>query len=103
MPPMYQSMLRRWVHSFEEDHDGIAVYRPVEFPFPRARGRRELEFRDDGTFVYGAIGRGDAPEYDTGTWQDAGAGSVVCVAGARRLRATLADADRLEVVDEGGS
>jgi hypothetical protein len=103
MPPTDQSLFRRWVHSFEEDHDGTAVYRPAEFPFPRARGRRELEFRDDGTFVYGALGRGDAPEHHTGTWQDAGDGSVLGVAGGRRLRATLADADRLEVVDEGGS
>ncbi len=39
----------RWTHSFEEDHDGISVYRRDDFAFPPARGRRGVEFRPDGT------------------------------------------------------
>ena len=35
-----------WTHSFEEDADGIEVYRPTStFPFPPSRkGRKVLEF-----------------------------------------------------------
>lgn len=35
-----------WTHSFEEDADGIEVYRPTAtFPFPPSRkGRKVLEF-----------------------------------------------------------
>nr|WP_271213949.1 zinc metalloprotease [Rhodococcus wratislaviensis] len=34
-----RSAAGRWGHSFEEDHDGVRVYRPAGFDFPRARGR----------------------------------------------------------------
>jgi hypothetical protein len=52
----------RWTHSFEEDHDGITVYRRADFTFPPARGRRGVEFRPDGTFTELSPGRADAPE-----------------------------------------
>jgi len=93
-------MFGRWMHSFEEDHGGVAVYRPADFPFPPARGRRELELRPDGTLVYGAIGRGDAPEHHDGGWQPTAAGSVEGTVAGRRLRAVLVEPDRLEVVEE---
>lgn len=62
----------RWVHSFEEDEMDLAVYRPPDYPFPRARGRAAIEFRPDGTFVDWQIGRGDANEAVTGTWHEEG-------------------------------
>ena len=41
-----------WLHSFEEDTETTAVYRPSGHPFPPARRvRRGLEFRPDGTFI----------------------------------------------------
>jgi hypothetical protein len=67
----------RWTHSFEEDHDGITVYRRADFTFPPARGRRGVEFRPDGTFVQLDFGRGDAPEPGaSGRWSSAGALSL---------------------------
>ena len=62
-------LLRRWMHSREEDRKGVVVYRPAGFAFPRARGRAGIEFRANGIFVEWAIGRGDAPEPRLGgTW-----------------------------------
>jgi hypothetical protein len=62
-------LFRRWQHSFEEDHDGVQVYRPAEFNFPPARGRSGLEFQPDGAFIRYAIGRGDAPAPQPGRWR----------------------------------
>ena len=73
----------QWLHSFEEDHEDVAVYRPAEHAFPRARGRDGLEFAPDGSFTEWAVGRGDAGEPLPGRWRTAGE-------------------DRLEVSTEGG-
>lgn len=43
-----ESIFRKWGHSFEEDSDGVTVYRPSDFSFPRARGRAGIEFKADG-------------------------------------------------------
>ncbi|MEU0198190.1 MULTISPECIES: hypothetical protein [unclassified Streptomyces] len=66
-PP--SELFRAWVHSHEEDHEDVRVYRPDDFPFPPARGRRGMEFRPDGTFVDQPIGRGDAPDSVPGRWR----------------------------------
>lgn len=50
-----------WWHSFEEDHDDVAVYRPDGFGFPPARGRRGLEVDPNGTVVELGLGRDDTP------------------------------------------
>ncbi|MFI9237956.1 hypothetical protein [Streptomyces sp. NPDC053079] len=62
------ALFRRWVHSREEDGDGVTVYRPGGYAFPPARGRRAMEFAADGTFVDHPIGRGDAPDSVRGSW-----------------------------------
>jgi hypothetical protein len=91
--------LGRWTHSFEEDHDGLTVYRRDDFAFPPARGRRGVEFRPDGTFVDWAIGRGDAPEPRNGRWQPSG---VIARAGAMpgSARVVTVTPDRLELRQE---
>ncbi|MGW1088405.1 hypothetical protein ACWD4L_19285 [Streptomyces sp. NPDC002596] len=66
LPP---SLFRHWVHSFEEDTEGMTVYRPADYPFPPARGRRGLEFGQDGTCIDHPVGRGDAPDTVPGHWQ----------------------------------
>ncbi len=93
-------LFKRWVHVREEDHDGVAVYRPAGSDLPPARGRDEIEFRPDGSFVDHPIGRGDAPDDRPGTWSRRadGALEVSTEAGAQRvLHPTLVTADRLEV------
>jgi hypothetical protein len=63
-----EALIRRWRHSFEEDAESLVVYRPEDFPLPRARGRAGLEFRADGTAIDWRIGRGDAGEPVEGRW-----------------------------------
>jgi hypothetical protein len=87
-------LLGRWTHSFEEDHDGVTVYRRTDFAFPPARGRRGVEFRPDGTFVDWLIGRGDAPEASTGRWDQTG---VISRASGPPGTVVQAGSDRLEI------
>src|SRR4051794_41899972 len=71
MPTPMDGLAGRWTHSFEEDHDDIAVYRPSDHEFPRARGRDGIEFSTDGSFTEWAVGRGDAREPIPGRWRAA--------------------------------
>ncbi|WFB06896.1 hypothetical protein LRS74_07440 [Streptomyces sp. LX-29] len=73
------------MHSFEEDTEGVAVYRPTGYDFPLARGRRALEFTPDGTFVDHPIGRGDAPATAAGRWR---------TTDGRRFVASFGDSER---------
>jgi hypothetical protein len=76
MNDLPDAIYRRWGHSFEEDRDGVTVYRPAGYAFPRARGRAGIEFRPDGEFIDWRIGRGDARQAVLGRWSDAGGGRV---------------------------
>jgi hypothetical protein len=60
---------RRWLHSHEEDTGEFEVYRPADHPFPPARGRRGLEFRENGEVVHLALGRADVPQPVAGVWR----------------------------------
>lgn len=70
-------IFRKWMHSFEEDAEGIKVYRPTEYEFPRARGRDGIEFRPDGVFIYWAIGPTDASRAINGHWRMENPGHVL--------------------------
>ena len=98
---IYKALDGRWGHSFEEDHDGLRVYRPAGFDFPRARGRGGIEFRPDGSFVDWTIGRGDAGEPREGTWvsaDDDRSLEVTTAAGeSRTVRVVRLDGDRQEL------
>jgi hypothetical protein len=59
-----------WVHSHEEDHEGIQVFRPVSYDFPPSRGRESFTLRPDGTAVAGLPGPDDRGiSTDDGNWQ----------------------------------
>jgi len=60
---------RKWTHSHEDDTQDARVYRPSDYPFPPARGRAGMEFRNDGRFIEWSVGRADAPESNPGRWQ----------------------------------
>jgi hypothetical protein len=93
-------LAKRWVHSFEEDHDDVEVYRPFDYEFPPARGRDGIEFSDDGSFTEWAVGRGDAREPVPGQWQTADAGTVAVTTergGEQVLELVQLSPDRLEV------
>jgi hypothetical protein len=96
-------LYKRWTHSFEEDHDSIEVYRPETYAFPRARGRRSLEFRPDGTCVDWAIGRGDAREARPATWRAEGNDRIAIEkpgGQVQTLRIVRLEEDRLEISRE---
>lgn len=69
MNELPKEIFRRWGHSFEEDTGDIVVYRPAEYAFPLARGRRGIEFKPDGTFIDWAIGPADVPHGVNGHWR----------------------------------
>jgi hypothetical protein len=62
-------IFQKWGHSFEEDSGDTLVYRPADHDFPRARGRDQIEFRPDGTFIEWVVGRGDARQAMQGQWE----------------------------------
>jgi hypothetical protein len=106
MPAPDPRLFRRWGHSFEEDREGVTVYRPEEYGFPPARGRRWIELRPDGGYVDWGIGRGDAPERREGRWQVDDDGRLRLTTGTgpeRVVEASVVAPDRLEVRTGGGS
>ena len=66
--PLPPSLFGQWVHSHEEDHDGIEVYRPAGYAFPPSRGRRGFKLHQDGRAAYNGIGAVDRPETIEGRW-----------------------------------
>ncbi|MER6000886.1 hypothetical protein ACIHFD_05085 [Nonomuraea sp. NPDC051941] len=66
-----------WTHSYEEDTDAMAVYRPDDFAFrPSRRPRRGMEFHSDGTFVEWLPGPDDRPRKIVGHWERQGADRI---------------------------
>ncbi|HEY9611634.1 hypothetical protein [Allocoleopsis sp.] len=61
-------IFRRWTHSREEDVGDTLVYRPSDYPFPPARGREGLEFRENGEFIRYQIGSTDRSLATPGRW-----------------------------------
>ena len=100
---MTERLYRTWIHSHEEDHDGVTVYRPVGYPLPLARGRSGVEFLPDGTLIEHAVGRDDTAETRPGSWHLVGSDRLALVGalGSRRLRIVSLEDDRLEVAEEG--
>lgn len=63
-----RQIFRRWIHSREEDQADTLVYRPKDYPFPPARGREGLEFRENGEFIRYQIGATDRSLGVPGRW-----------------------------------
>lgn len=63
-------IFKRWTHSREEDQGDILVYHPTDsdYPFPPARGREGLEFRENGEFIRYPIGAADKSLGVPGRW-----------------------------------
>ena len=68
MSDLQTCILGRWMHSHEEDAEGVTVYRPADYALPPSRGRRGFEFRDGGELLYGGIGRANGSELSSGHW-----------------------------------
>jgi hypothetical protein len=63
-----RQIFKRWIHSREEDQESILVYRSDDYPFPPARGREGLEFRENGEFIQYRIGAADVNLAVPGRW-----------------------------------
>ena len=61
-------LIRRWLHSHDEDTPDVLVYRPADYRFPREEGRDGFEILAGGEFHYLAIGGGDRTEVSNGRW-----------------------------------
>jgi hypothetical protein len=59
---------KHWIHSREEDTEGIQVYRPSTFNFPLSRGRRGFEIEKSGAFLEYGIGPDDRSNKVEGKW-----------------------------------
>jgi hypothetical protein len=61
-------LLQQWKHSHEEDTKGVTVYRPVNYSFPRSRGRVGFNLMAGGKLIYYGIGRTDRSSQSSGHW-----------------------------------
>jgi hypothetical protein len=62
-------LARTWLHAHEEDTATEAVYRPDDFDFPPARGRRGYEFRPNHTGAYIGIAARDGAARTSCKWR----------------------------------
>jgi hypothetical protein len=90
LPP---ELFQHWMHAHEEDSGDLQVYRPADYDFPPARGRRGFELRPDGELVLYGPSPSDRPEATAGTWSPLGAGRVRL--GDRELEIVSVSSDRL--------
>jgi hypothetical protein len=94
---------KRWLHSYEEDTETEAVYRPESYAFLPSRGPRAgFELRPDGSCILFGIAPTDAPTTETGRWELNGdTGVLTCTDKTGRpsmsVRVTSVGEDRLTV------
>jgi len=75
--PVEHTLFRRWAHSFEEDTEDVAVYRPFGFEFPPAFGRDGFDIMRDGGFIRYDIGPADGLVEVPGRWKAKGPNKIV--------------------------
>jgi hypothetical protein len=98
--PQEDLLLRRWIHSHEEDEEGRMVFRPAGFAFPPSRGRSSFELRPGGVLIEGGPGPDDRPTETTGTWEVEGDDRLILRPGGQGTRTLVIaslEPDRLVV------
>jgi hypothetical protein len=55
MPQPGARLFRKWLYSYEEDHDDVRVYWPTDFEFPPSLGRTGIEFNSTAPSPYNPI------------------------------------------------
>jgi hypothetical protein len=65
-------LIRSWTHSYEEDHDGVLVFRPSEREFPPARGRDSFDLAPGGVLLRTGPGPDDRTQRTSGRWSRQG-------------------------------
>jgi hypothetical protein len=93
-------LMQQWMHSREEDTGDLRVYRPADYEFPPARGRRGFELKPGGELAIYGPGASDKPEATTGRWESSGAGRVKL--GGDEFEIVSVSPDKLVVRPSGG-
>ncbi len=93
------ALVRRWMHSSEEDTADESVYRPDSYGFPPARGRVGLEFRADGTCAEIEIAPADGSLDINGSWHVVGRTVELSLPDqeSRNVQVVSIDKDRLVI------
>jgi len=86
MKDLQSCILGHWIHSHEEDAQGVMVYRPANYNFPPSRGRRGFDFREGGKLVFYGIGRADGSEQFSGNWVIEGPNRVRIKVNSERIQ-----------------
>jgi hypothetical protein len=99
-------LCRRWIHSHEEDHGDLQVFRPGDHAFPPSRGRRCLDLRRDGSLLESGPGADDRAVGSRGRWTLEGARlrlfpEAAAGADGRELEVVTLESDRLVVRRRG--
>ena len=63
-----EQIVGTWAHSHEEDVPGRTIFRHGDFKFPPSRGRRSLEFLQNGEVREGRPGPDDRRQWNVGSW-----------------------------------
>ena len=95
---MNDDLAGTWIHSHEEDRDGVQVFRFEEYQFPPSRGRTSFTLRADGSALTGQPGPDDRGVTAESTWRLDGA--VLSIRGPGRsasYEVLAADAEHLEL------
>jgi hypothetical protein len=66
------AIFRHWVHSREEDAEGLEIFRSEDFEFPPSFGRDGFEMHENGDFVQEDIGPADGIVRVPGRWDALG-------------------------------
>jgi hypothetical protein len=93
----HAALAKTWVHSHEEDKEGLQVFRPANYPFPPARGRDALHLEADGSLVKSIPGPDDrATTQPAGSWKVHGKKLILEQGGAsKEYEIERADPDKL--------
>jgi hypothetical protein len=87
-------LIKKWVHSYEEDSVDVTTYRPNDYKFPPSRGRRGMEFKPNGEFIRYDIAPSDGELPIYGKWETVKGKKAVQI----RLTQPKAEAYQLEIV-----
>jgi hypothetical protein len=71
------TVFNHWKHSYEEDQDGLKIYRLSTFQFPPSRGREGFEIRKNGEFIKHGIAASDEPIKTLGSWSQISDNKIV--------------------------
>lgn len=71
------ALQKRWIHSHEEDTLDAMVFRPADYGFGLSRGRKALEFLNNGIVHTTGPAPNDKLVFSEGSWKLLGDGNTI--------------------------